>query len=169
MEVVGLTAAAISITKTAQTVARLVRLLYRVAKNSASVRNQMQLFAISFRNTVETVKCAMEILETTCQDNIGSPTIQHMTNMSQLKSLKLESQFLRILVEDLSNKIPKIKSRFDVFTSFRWTQLKPEMEALFAPITSLKTNMSLMINVVLVGNLSAQPQESRTAQLEREM
>jgi len=169
MEVVGLTAAAISIAKTAQMVARLVKLLYRVAKNSSSVGNQMQYFAINFRNTVDVVKVAMEALERTCQDNIDSPVIRHIVEMNQLHSLQRESWFLQILVKDLRHEIPNIESRWDVITSFRWTRMKPEMEALFAPMTSLKTNLNLMINVVLLGNLSARTGESRTAELERQM
>jgi len=169
MEVVGFTAAAISIAKTTKTVIRLVRLLYRAAKNSSSVGNHMQHFAIMFRNFAYVVKHAMEKLDTLHQKNQGSPVLRHMLKMTPLDSVAEEACFLEAQVNDLKDEIPKIKSRFDFVMSFRWTRMKPDMEALFAPMTNLKTTISLMIDVIMLEGMLAQLRESRTAQLETEM
>jgi len=89
--------------------------------------------------------------------------------MNLLEGLALEASFLRKRVEPMEQQIPKIKSRLAIMTSIRWIMLKPDMEALFVPVTSLQATLGLTVSVVDLDIKLADLKNHRNARLEREM
>ncbi|KAK0617752.1 hypothetical protein B0T14DRAFT_275046 [Immersiella caudata] len=166
MEVVGLTAAVLSIAKALQIIARVIDRLYQTAKDAPSVAAQMRYFGASLRASSQTVGLAIETLETCCLGHSGNPVIKHITKNDYFQGLAEESGLLMERVRDLLDELRGIKSWSKTWTSFKWTRLKPEMESLFAPMTSLKATLSLMADCINVAYLAAL---IRTPQLEREI
>jgi hypothetical protein len=169
MEVVGFTAAAISITKTVKTLIRFTKLLYHAARDSPSVAQQIRQFALSVRNPAEAANLAIIALSKK-ENNLASPVIQHMNKINHLQDLAEETSHLDACVKDFRDRVLRISSRFEIVTSIKWAMLKPEMEAeLCAPLTSLVTTLSLTVNVILLDDRLAQLRENGTEDVKEEM
>ncbi|KAK4447186.1 hypothetical protein QBC34DRAFT_132891 [Podospora aff. communis PSN243] len=169
MEVVGLSAAALSITKAIQSLVRFTNFLYRAAKDSPRVAQQIRQFALSVRNPAEAAKLAIMSL-TKEKFDLGSPVIQHMKKINHLQDLEEETRHLHACVNGFRKRVLKINSRWDVVTSIRWGMLKPDMEAeLSAPLSNLVATLSLTVNVIRLEEWLARRRENPTESIEEEI
>ncbi len=175
MEAVGLTAAAISITKTAKAASQLVNKLYHVAKEAELVANQMKRAAMSLRSFSTNVTAAQASMTRHCPRGTCSPAIEYIREYNLGGQLRDESRYLRMQIQELEERMSKISSTVgsskigNLITSWRWTQLKPTVDGLMNPMESLKASLILALNVVTLEVVSAQGGGQRSQQLEREM
>src|SRR5581483_3074858 len=82
------------------------------------------------------------------KQSLDTPVVQHLQETRHLQGLADEADFLSKRVGDALEGIHGIKSRFLFLTSFKWTMLRPEIEACIPPMTSLQTQLDLIIGVI---------------------
>ena len=129
----------------------------------------MRGFAVAFRNFAGVVELAIAALQDNCKDNPNLAVIQSIAKSHLIEGLAEEAFLLKRRVESMKDEIPRMESRLTIITNFKWIMLKPDMEALLMPMTSLQTNIGLTVNVVNLEIKLADFQNHRTAQLEKEM
>jgi len=175
MEVVGFTAAAISIAKATKTLARFTHELWRAAKGEGRMEVEIKKMNGLLQSSLMAVKAALESLRKHCPDDANSSVIRHLAAKDFPADLARHADDIRADIRSLRQKITNVWSEVPTdfgrrwVASYRWNKMKPEVEALLCPLESFKTTLTLTINIVVLETRVQDLVEGRTAVLEWEM
>ncbi|KAK5662259.1 hypothetical protein OQA88_8164 [Cercophora sp. LCS_1] len=170
MEVAGFAAAVVAFAKTTRSTSHLVKRIYYIAKNAPLIEEQLLQTAIPLKSFIASVKAVHTSLEHHCPDDSESKVIQYIIQQGLPKDLRKQSAHVEQSVSQLKHRISRLNSRWgDLVTSFKWTRLRPELEAMFAPMESLKTTLTLILQVVILevktGQYTGTPSEEMKAEM----
>ncbi|KAK0707828.1 hypothetical protein B0H67DRAFT_686051 [Lasiosphaeris hirsuta] len=158
MEIVGLVAAAISINKTVRSTARLARRLYEIAREAPRVEKQLHRTAIQLSSFSTTASAAWASIERNCpkEPEPKSPVLRYIIANRLPAELDYESYHLRGQIRDLRDRISTLHSKFELVTSWRWNKMQPDIDMLFTPMESLKTSLTLILNIIILETITVQ-------------
>lgn len=174
MEFVGFLAAVASLAKVAKSTYNLTELIRQAARDAGGLSRQIKDATIPFKTSASALEGAVVCLELHWMDaGKNSPVVKYFNKTSFAAKLKQQSLNIIARIESLHDKIDSIGFTGSLpfglspfFNSFRWTRTRPEIEALHAPIESIKTTLALTINVFILQRLS---QGKTTPEKDREM
>lgn len=170
MEVAGFALTVVAFVKTTRSVSHLVKRIHRVAKDAPAIKEQLLQTAIPLKSFVTAVRAAHASLEHKCPDDSDSEVIQYIIRQGLPKDLEQQSFYLEHSIVQVKDRLSTLNSSWgDFITSYRWTKMRPEVEALFAPMESMKTTLSLILNVIILEMKTGECSGKPTAELEAEM
>lgn len=158
MEVVGFTAAALSLAKATQAMYKFTKLLYRAAKYAGNLEPQIRTVTVPFETSRYALMAAMAHLEHHCMDGgKTTPALEYLTGESFFAALAEQALNIIAQIKALYGKINTINatgrpafraiSKLQFVKSFKWTIMKPDIEALGPSIESFKMTLVLAVTV----------------------
>jgi len=169
MEVVGLIAAVTSIAKTAKTIAHFANQLHDAASNAPRIRDHILKSELSLRSSSNTIQMAQISLKHRFPNDPGSPVVRYMVNYNLMGDVEEESRSLWERIREVERGVSRVWSKFDFLTSWKWSRVKPSIDALTVPVESLKNSLNLIINVIALERLSSGGMTRSDKELELEM
>lgn len=158
MEAVGFTAAALSLAKATQAMSKFIKFLYRAAKYAGKLEAQIRIVTVPFGTSRYALMAAMAHLEHHCMDGAKTtPALKYLTGESFFAALAEQALNIIAQIRAPHGKINTINatgrhafgaiSKLQLVKSFKWTIMKPEIEALGPSIESFKMTLILAVTV----------------------
>lgn len=174
MEFVGFLAAVASLGKVAKSTYNMAELICLAARDAGRLSEQIKNATIPFQTSASALEGAVVSLELHWMDaEKNSPVMKYFNKTSFAANLDQQSLNIITRIESLLDKIDSIGFTESLpfglssfFNSVKWIRMRPEIEALHAPIESIKTTLALTINVFILARLS---QGKTTPEKDREM
>ncbi|KAK4222630.1 hypothetical protein QBC38DRAFT_73840 [Podospora fimiseda] len=156
MEVVGFAAAVISIGKTVKMTYKMGELFIKIAKEANYVEQEMKECAMNFRSFATAAGAASKSLKRAFsdKDDSESPVIDYMEQKQLPIELEQQAELIYERIQDFGDSIKRIPSRLGkVVTGLKWHRFKPRITEVTPHMESLKTTLTLVINIVTLEKL----------------
>jgi hypothetical protein len=150
MEVLGFVATVITIAEVGKTTSKFAKTIYAVAKESRFVGDRIRKCGRRFDSIADSIATVHIAIEHHCPSDPASPTIQYIKSHQVLENLRRISDEIRDDIRGQTAKIRSLPHRFDIVTSWKWKRMEPELEALHPHMESLKTELSIILNVLIL-------------------
>ncbi|KAK3935111.1 hypothetical protein QBC46DRAFT_453737 [Diplogelasinospora grovesii] len=168
-EVLGFVTIGLSLAKATKSIASFVKTLYDVAKQAPSVGDQMRRIALQLQTASLVFGTVRASLEHHRPKNLDSPAIQYLARFKVIQALVKESDHIGAEIRARRRNMWLIPRRFAWWTSWKWNQMKPHIEALGPSIESLKASLQIIILIIQVEQAPVAMAGRSQAELEEEI
>lgn len=169
MEAVGFAAAVLSIVEAAHAAGKFASIIRQVAKDAGNVGERIKKASWIFTTFEHSIRAAQVLIKYQCPQNTDSPVFQYIERFGVSRSLTSLSDSIILEIMDQRRKILTIPSWLNIYTSYKWTKMKPNIMDLHLQMESLKSTFALFISIIILEHTVAKSKGRRSDEYENDM